>query len=501
VESDLNLDASHEPTLFESARIERKRVRANSAWSGDVAAGVLVFLDFFSVLGAGLLADVLDSMGGGYRLRSRLAGSLICGIAVLQVNQQFKLYDPALARRSLPMIDRLLTGLIVAFAYVGAVAYLIDAPVTYPSAWKLRLFVLAFVFLTSGRLLFNQVVAKLAERSLLSRNIVIIGAGAHGQMLVEQLERAELPWTRILCVFDDRARSAETRTPKRLKGRYPVVGTTRELVPFSQKFRVDDVFIALPWSAENRINEVLNSIQVIPANIHLFPDALRLSLSTRQVNAMDGIPVVTMVSKPVSGWGYLVKWLLDKVLAITAGIILFPLLCLVALAIKLDSKGPVLFRQPRLGFNNKLMHIYKFRSMFHEQTDTAADKLATKDDPRVTKLGRILRKLSIDELPQLINVIRGDMSLVGPRPHALKAKAAGHLYHEIVSGYALRHKIKPGITGWAQVSGWRGETDTEEKIIKRVECDLFYMNNWSVLFDLYILAMTVLKVPFHKNAY
>jgi lipopolysaccharide/colanic/teichoic acid biosynthesis glycosyltransferase len=161
----------------------------------------------------------------------------------------------------------------------------------------------------------------------------------------------------------------------------------------------------------------------------------------------------------------------------------------------------VFFRQPRLGFNNRLMMIYKFRSMYHQQADLGASKLATKDDPRVTRLGRILRRLSIDELPQLLNVLNGDMSLVGPRPHALEAKAAGHLYHEVVAGYALRHKIKPGITGWAQVSGWRGETDTEEKIVRRVECDLFYMHNWSVLFDLYILLMTVLKVPFHKNAY
>jgi len=507
VESELNFDASleqrdgREGPRTEPARPGRKWLWSNSAWSGDVAAGILLFIDFFAVLGAGLLADVLDSLGGGDRLRGRLAGSLICAIAVLQVNQQFKLYDPALARRTLPMIDRLLTGMIIAFAYVGAIAYLIDAPVTYPSAWKVRLCVLSFVFLLSGRLLFNLVIDRLGRRRLLTRNIVIVGAGAHGQMLIDQLERSGLPWTRILCIFDDRARSPEARTPKRVKGRYPVIGTTRDLLPFSQKFRVDDVFIALPWSAENRINEVLNVVQVIPANIHLFPDALRLSLASRQVSAMDGIPVVTMMNKPVSGWGYLAKVALDKLLATIGFVVLLPFLALVALLIKLDSKGPVLFRQPRLGFNNKIMYIYKFRSMYTEQSDVAADKLATRDDPRITKVGRILRKLSIDELPQLVNVIRGDMSLVGPRPHALKAKAAGHLYHEIVSGYALRHKIKPGITGWAQVSGWRGETDTEEKIIRRVECDLFYMNNWSVLFDLYILLMTVLKVPFHKNAY
>jgi Undecaprenyl-phosphate glucose phosphotransferase len=501
VESDLNLDASLDQATLEPARRERRRVRANSAWSGDVAGGLLVLLDFFSIVGAGFFADVFDSLGGGFRLRGRIAGSVVCGIAVLQVNQQFKLYDPTLARRALPMLDRLLTALIIAFAYVAVVAYLIDAPVTYPSAWKLRLFLFSFGFLAGGRLLFNHLVVKLAERRLLSRNIVIVGAGAHGQMLIDQLERSGLPWTRILCIFDDRARSAEPRTPKRVKSRYPVLGTTRDLVAFSRKFRVDDVFIALPWSAEHRINEVLSIIQVIPANIHLFPDALRLSLSERRISAMDGIPVVTMMAKPVSGWGYLAKWVLDKVLAGVGLVVLSPLLGLVALAIKLDSPGPVFFRQPRLGFNNNLMHIYKFRSMYQEQVDITADKLATKNDPRVTRLGRMLRRLSIDELPQLLNVLRGDMSLVGPRPHALKAKAAGQLYHEIVSGYALRHKIKPGITGWAQVSGWRGETDTEEKIIRRVECDLFYMNNWSVLFDFYILLMTVLKVPFHKNAY
>ena len=172
---------------------------------------------------------------------------------------------------------------------------------------------------------------------------------------------------------------------------------------------------------------------------------------------------------------------------------LAPVMALVALAIKLDSKGPVLFRQKRYGFNNELIEVFKFRSMFVEQADANAAKLVTKDDPRVTRVGRFIRKTSLDELPQLFNVLRGELSLVGPRPHALQAKAADRLYHDVVDGYFARHKVKPGITGWAQINGWRGETDTPEKIQKRVEHDLYYIDNWSVLLDLYILLKTPVR--------
>ena len=174
---------------------------------------------------------------------------------------------------------------------------------------------------------------------------------------------------------------------------------------------------------------------------------------------------------------------------------------LAALAIKLDSRGPVLFRQKRHGFNNELIEVYKFRSMYVDKTDAHAAKLVTKDDPRVTRVGRFIRKTSLDELPQLFNVLKGELSLVGPRPHALQAKAADRLYHDVVDGYFARHKVKPGITGWAQINGWRGETDNDEKIQRRVEHDLYYIENWSVLFDLYILAMTPFALAKTENAY
>ena len=183
-------------------------------------------------------------------------------------------------------------------------------------------------------------------------------------------------------------------------------------------------------------------------------------------------------------------------------LIALPVMALIAIAIKLESRGHVLFTQKRYGFNNDLIEVYKFRSMYAEAADVTASKLVTKDDARVTRVGRIIRKTSLDELPQLFNVVfRGNLSLVGPRPHAVNAKADARLYDNAVDGYFARHRVKPGITGWAQINGWRGETDTHEKIQQRVEHDLYYIENWSVLFDLYILMRTPFALLKTENAY
>ncbi len=188
---------------------------------------------------------------------------------------------------------------------------------------------------------------------------------------------------------------------------------------------------------------------------------------------------------------------------LAALILLFigPLMLLIALAIKLDSRGPVVFKQRRQGFNNELFEVWKFRTMYASVADADCEVQTTKDDPRVTPVGWFLRKLSLDELPQLINVLRGDMSLVGPRPHAVATKAEGRPFSEVVDRYASRHRVKPGITGWAQVNGWRGETDTIEKIKKRVEYDLYYIDNWSVWLDLLILLKTIFVLIRNENAY
>jgi exopolysaccharide biosynthesis polyprenyl glycosylphosphotransferase len=211
--------------------------------------------------------------------------------------------------------------------------------------------------------------------------------------------------------------------------------------------------------------------------------------------------MIDLYDKPIADWDYVSKWLFDKAAGLIALAIMAPLMLLIALAVKLESRGPVFFRQKRYGFNNELIEVFKFRSMYVDRCDATASKLVTKDDPRVTRVGRFIRKTSLDELPQLFNVIKGNLSLVGPRPHAVQAKAAGHLYDEVVDGYFARHKVKPGITGWAQINGWRGETDTEEKLSKRIEHDLYYIENWSVFLDLYILFKTPFALLNTESAY
>jgi len=222
------------------------------------------------------------------------------------------------------------------------------------------------------------------------------------------------------------------------------------------------------------------------------PDILGYKFVHHGYNYVCGVPVLTVFPKPISGsgWSFGAKLIEDRVLAVLLLVMILPVMGFIALCIKLDSPGPVFFRQKRYGFNNQLIDVVKFRTLRCEQQDDLARQLVTRNDPRVTRVGRFLRHMSLDELPQLLNVLAGEMSMVGPRPHALDARAGGRLYKEVVEKYAIRHKVKPGITGWAQVNGWRGETDTEEKIRKRVEHDLYYINNWSLTLDLIIILRT-----------
>ena len=206
--------------------------------------------------------------------------------------------------------------------------------------------------------------------------------------------------------------------------------------------------------------------------------------------------------RPIADWDFVMKWLFDKLVGSLILLAILPLMALVALAIKLDSRGPVIFKQKRYGFNNELIEVYKFRSMYIDQCDASGAKVVTKNDARVTHIGRIIRKTSLDEFPQLFNVVfKGNMSLVGPRPHAITGKVDARLYDEVADGYFARHRMKPGITGWAQINGWRGEIDTQEKIRSCVAHDLYYIENWSLLFDLYIVATTPFALMNTENAY
>jgi Undecaprenyl-phosphate glucose phosphotransferase len=280
------------------------------------------------------------------------------------------------------------------------------------------------------------------------------------------------------------------------------LGTVDDLVEFGRRTRVDLVIFSLPISAESRLLQMLKKLWVLPVDIRLAAHANKLRFRPRSYSFIGNVPVLDVFDRPIADWDVVMKWLFDKIIGGLMLLLTLPLMAIIAIAIKLDSRGPVLFKQKRYGFNNDLIEVYKFRSLHADVADMNADRQVTKNDPRVTRVGRIIRKASLDELPQLFNVVfKGNLSLVGPRPHAMHAKAEARLYDEAVDGYFARHRVKPGITGWAQINGWRGETDTHDKIQKRVEHDLYYIENWSVPLDLYILARTPIALLKTENAY
>jgi exopolysaccharide biosynthesis polyprenyl glycosylphosphotransferase len=245
---------------------------------------------------------------------------------------------------------------------------------------------------------------------------------------------------------------------------------------------------------------MLKQLWILPVDIRLSAHTNKLRFRPRSYSFIGSVPFFDVFDRPIRDWDHVAKRAFDIVFASLALLVLSPLLVAAMIAIRLESPGPVLFRQKRYGFNNEVIDVLKLRSMFHHFADPTAKKVVTRNDPRVTRVGRFIRKTSIDELPQLVNVLRGELSLVGPRPHAVNGHMSNRLFEDVVDGYFARHRVKPGVTGWAQICGWRGEMDTEDKVRRRVEHDLEYIENWSVWFDLRILLLTPFRL-FSEGAY
>ena len=368
----------------------------------------------------------------------------------------------------------------------------------FSRVWLASWFFLGLAALLIERGLVAIAVQRMTRAGRLDRRTAIVGGGEAGEALLRELALQEDTDLRICGVFDDRT---DDRSPD-VVGGYPKLGNVDDLVEFARHTRLDLVIFTLPITAEGRLLTMLRKLWVLPIDIRLSAHNNKLRFRPRSYSYIGAVPVLDVFDKPIADWDVVLKSVFDRVIGALALLFLSPILLLTALAIRLDSKGPVLFRQKRYGFNNELIEIFKFRSMFVDQLDATASRLVTKGDPRVTRIGRFIRRTSIDELPQLMNVVfKGNLSLVGPRPHAVHAKAADRIYDEVVDGYFARHRVRPGITGWAQVNGWRGETDTPEKLQRRVEHDLHYIENWSLLFDLYILAITPFALIKTDNAY
>lgn len=382
---------------------------------------------------------------------------------------------------------RVLTAWAATAMFMLTMGFLFKISDTYSRAWAILWFFGGGLALCIVRACGTLWLRRLKRRGLFNQRVAIFGAGAQGHRLAHYILGNQKLTIDLLGFFDD-------RSDERLEDSEDEVALNGNLEGLLQAIRlglVDQVIVALPWSAETRLQEVVGRLAITPIRIRLAPDLASFAFAQRPLVMLGDLPVMTLFERPISGLDQILKKIEDSVLGVIFTLLLSPLLLLIALVIKLDSKGPVFFRQPREGFNNRKFHIWKFRSMYQDMGEVDAITQAQRGDPRVTRVGRFLRRTSLDELPQLFNVISGEMSLVGPRPHAASTRAGDRLFGEVVATYAARHKVKPGMTGWAQVSGWRGETDTEEKLVRRLEHDLYYIENWSVLFDLYILLRTL----------
>jgi Undecaprenyl-phosphate glucose phosphotransferase len=282
---------------------------------------------------------------------------------------------------------------------------------------------------------------------------------------------------------------------------HPVRGTLRDLIAFAQTDRLDEIIIALPLRAAERIGEIVDAIRLLPVDIRLGLDAVAGSFPITGIGTTASVPVVKVQERPLKHWNGVIKALEDRLLGSVALIIFSPLMLIIAAVIRLDSRGPILFVQDRFGFNNRPVRVLKFRTMHVDKGDPSGARRTVRNDPRITRIGRLLRASSLDELPQLINVLRGELSLVGPRAHAVAMRAGDRLYHEAVGEYLQRHKVRPGMTGWAQVNGLRGEIAGMESARKRVAYDLHYIEHWSFWLDLKIILMTVRALCSRQNAY
>jgi Undecaprenyl-phosphate glucose phosphotransferase len=459
----------------------------------DVVQRLAKAADFTVITGGALLLTMLLAKPGNPEAAMFFA--LLVAFTSLLGIRGLGLYAPRLWPRGLMTALKSHCIAIVAALALYAVSKL--TPLELPFIWLTLWTAMCAVYFAASRLLTQIWAAPAAKSGRFKTRIAIVGGGQAAEDALNLLEQSPDDAIEVLGLFDDRF---DNRSPESVR-KYQKLGTITDLAPFARSNNIDLIIVAIPLSAETRMLQILKRLWELPVDIRISGAAGKLKLSRGAYTYLGNLPLLSAFERPLSGWDAILKSAVDRIIATCAIIGLAPVMLAVAAAVKWESKGPIIFKQKRFGFNNELVEVYKFRSMYTDMSDAAATKLVTKDDPRVTRVGRFIRKTSLDELPQLFNVLLGTLSLVGPRPHATQAKAAGTLYDEVVDGYFARHKVKPGITGWAQINGWRGETDTREKIEQRVKHDLDYIDRWSIAFDLYILAKTPLALLKSENAY
>jgi len=381
----------------------------------------------------------------------------------------------------------LLAAILLFFAYASGNLEL------FPRQVMLAWFLAAPAIMVAANEAARQLVPRILALQGYQRTAVVVGISEIGLRLARQFREKPHLGTRVVGFFDDRGRQRLGD----LSAGHNLLGRMGELAAFLGENRIDMIYITLPMASQPRILALLDDLRDTTASIYFAPDIFVTDLIQGRIDDVGGMPVVAVCDSPFSGANGLIKRGSDVLLSLLILLLIAPAMLAIAIGVKLSSPGPVLFRQRRYGVDGQDIVVYKFRSMtVCEDGDSIAQ--ATKNDSRVTRFGAFLRRTSLDELPQFINVLQGRMSIVGPRPHAV---AHNELYRKLIKGYMVRHKVKPGITGLAQVSGYRGETDTVDKMQKRIEYDLEYLRHWSLGLDLWIIMKTVLVVAGDRHAY
>jgi Undecaprenyl-phosphate glucose phosphotransferase len=469
----------------------------SQAMSPVVVTGAVRALEFLGItlLGAAIFALSVEQDGV---LGQYLLADLIVAIAAVTTFQACDLYKVTTFRTQIYQLTRIAACWTVLFLVGLTVIFFVKLDTNFSRSWAATFYIAGLFVLLAGRLTLISLVRRWARDGRLVRRVIIVGGGAGAESLIDALTAEPDTDVRICGVFDDRS---DNRSPD-VVGGILKLGTVDDLVEFTRLTRVDLILVSLPLAAEERVLHLVRKLWVLPVDVRLTAHMSKLRFRPRAYSYIGNVPVLDIFDKPIADWNRVAKSIFDRVVG---GLGLFgalPLMAAIAIAVKLDSPGPVFFRQRRYGFNNEPIEVWKFRSLYHDKADQSAQTLVRPGDSRVTRVGRFIRKTSLDELPQLFNVVfPGNLSLVGPRPHAFNAKADDRLYEEAVDGYFARHRVKPGITGWAQINGWRGDTDTQEKIRQRIEHDLYYIENWSLLFDTYIVLRTPFALIKAENAH
>ena len=477
------------PTPFGTPRRAKDGSRVVRHQILALSTGLLRALDIASVPVAGLIAYVVryQSIAVEFRHGLMLALGMVVVANVMMIIDAYDLADLRTWRRQ---AVKLVGGWGVSIAILLAIAFFDKITDQYSRLWIGYWFVLGTALSATARFGVAAYIGRRRRTGTLSINVAIVGREPFAQQVMQQITWPGDVEVRVLGIFAPQLHAAGTGVA--------ADATVPGLLRLARKMHVDEIIVHLPEKRDAEFSAMLRKLGELPVNVNLCPDLSDLPISPRKLTVLQETFMINVFERPLLGWAAVLKRAEDIMLSGLLLLFFAPLMLLIALLIRLDSRGPVLFRQLRFGFNNNPITVLKFRTMLVDAAKDAAAPQARRGDPRVTRIGRFLRRTSLDELPQLINVLKGEMSLIGPRPHAI---AHNEYYAETIDGYLRRHRVKPGITGWAQVNGLRGETASIEAMHDRLKHDLYYIENWSLRFDLLILLRTLIVGFVHRNAY